>query len=170
MLSLNPDGDHAPCACRTSSLASGNCGVPCFSAGGAWGLLGSGRRPVCAACWAGLRGLPEGRCPRCALCHGEGDCPEATAWDLGDALLGYHGGRPPLGALLVPAIKRGEAGWRRTLLQRVALAPLPPWAAEVDLVTWAPGTFLPRLLRGFDQGPRRRRCLLSSWGGPVGLS
>ena len=121
---------------------------------------------LCAACWAGLRGLSEGRCPRCALCHGEGDCPEATAWDLGDALYDYHGGRPPLGALLVPAIKRGEAGWRRALLQRVAMAPLPPWAAEVDLVTWAPGTFLPRLLRGFDLGAEAAQVLAQRLGRP----
>lgn len=121
---------------------------------------------LCAACWAGLLALPEGRCPSCALCHAEGDCPEATDWTLGDALWNYHGGRPPLGSLLVPAIKRGEAGWRGALLQRVATAPLPPWAAAVDLVTWAPGTFLPRLLRGFDLGAEAAQVLAWRLGRP----
>lgn len=105
---------------------------------------------LCGHCWEGLSPLPEGRCPRCALSHGEGDCPEATAWDLGDALWDYHGGRPALGALLLPGIKGGEAGWRKALLERVATAALPGWVEEVDLVTAAP-TILPRrLMRGFD--------------------
>lgn len=105
---------------------------------------------LCGRCWSGLLPLAEERCPRCALVHGEGDCPEATAWSLGDALWDYHGGRPPLGALLLPAIKAGETGWRRALLDRAALAPLPPWAAEVDLVTAAPTALHRRLIRGFD--------------------
>ncbi len=105
---------------------------------------------LCAHCWTGLLPLPEGRCPRCALLHAEGACPEATAWALGDALWDYHSGRPPLGALLLPGIKQGEAGWRKALLGRLSRAPLPVWAAEVDHVTSVPSTPLHRLLRGFD--------------------
>ena len=52
------------------------------------------------------------------------------------------------------------------LLQRVATAPLPPWVTEVALVTWAPGTFLPRLLRGFDLGAEAAQ-VPSAWGSPV---
>ena len=74
---------------------------------------------LCPRCWAGLLPLAEERCPRCALVHGEGSCPEPTAWSLGDALWDYHGGRPPLGALLVPGIKQGETGWRQALLRRL---------------------------------------------------
>jgi len=107
---------------------------------------------LCAPCWGGLLPLPEGRCPRCALVHGSDDCPEATAWELGDALWDYHGGRPPLGALLLPGIKQGESGWRRALLGRLAGAPLPAWAAEVDQVTSAPSSLPRRLARGFDFG------------------
>lgn len=118
---------------------------------GCLGPLGRGPEAgLCARCWEGLLPLPEGRCPRCALVHPDGDCPEATTWNLGDALWDYHGGRPPLGALLLPGIKQGETGWRRTLLNRLARAPLPDWAAEVDLVTAAPSTLHRRLLRGFD--------------------
>ncbi len=107
---------------------------------------------LCARCWSGLLPLPEGHCPRCALLHGEGDCPEPIAWELGSALWNYHGGRPPLGALLLPGIKQGEAGWRKALLKRLSKAPLPEWAAEVDLVTAAPSAWTRRLLRGFDLG------------------
>ncbi|HJV49346.1 MAG TPA: phosphoribosyltransferase family protein [Geothrix sp.] len=107
---------------------------------------------LCARCWGGLESLPEGRCPRCALMHAEEACPEATAWTLGDALWDYHGGRPPLGALLLPGIKQGEAGWRQALLGHVAKAPLPAWAAEADVVTAAPSTLSRRLMRGFDLG------------------
>jgi len=105
---------------------------------------------LCGGCWSGLLPLAEERCPRCALVHGEEACPEATAWSLGDALWDYHGGRPPLGALLLPAIKAGETGWRRALLARAAAAPLPDWAGEADLVTAAPTAFHRRLIRGFD--------------------
>jgi len=107
---------------------------------------------LCPRCWAGLLPLAEQRCPRCALVHGEGSCPEPTAWSLGDALWDYHGGRPPLGALLVPGIKQGETGWREALLRHLMRAPLPAWAAAVDLVTAAPSTWTRRLLRGFDIG------------------
>lgn len=110
---------------------------------------------LCDRCWGGLLPLPEGRCPRCALVHAEGapaeeDCPEATAWELGDALWDYHGGRPPLGALLLPGIKQGETGWRKALLGRLSRAPLPDWTSQVDLVTTAPSALPHRLLRGFD--------------------
>ncbi len=107
---------------------------------------------LCARCWRGLVALAEDRCPRCALVHAEGDCPDATAWERGDALWDYHGGRPPLGALLLPGLKAGERGWRRALLARVAAAPLPDWAATVDRVTAVPSALPHRLLRGFDFG------------------
>jgi predicted amidophosphoribosyltransferase len=107
---------------------------------------------LCARCWEGLLPLPEGRCPRCALVHAEEACPEAVAWELGDALWDYHGGRPPLGALLLPGIKHGETGWRKALLGRLSRTPLPDWAAEVDRVVAAPSTWHRRLLRGFDFG------------------
>lgn len=119
---------------------------------GCLGPAGGGEAGLCPRCWAGLLPLPEGRCPRCALLHAEEACPEPTAWERGDALWDYHGGRPPLGALLLPGIKQGEAGWRRALLGRLARAPLPPWAAEADLVTAAPSALPRRLLRGFDLG------------------
>ena len=119
---------------------------------------------LCARCWGGLLPMPEGRCPRCALVHGEGapgekECPEATAWERGDALWDYHGGRPPLGALLLPGIKQGEAGWRKALLGRLARALLPDWVAEVDQVTSAPSTLHRRLLRGFDLGAEAGRMI-----------
>lgn len=105
---------------------------------------------LCGSCWSGLVTLADERCPRCALVHGEGDCPEPIAWSHGDALWDYHGGRPPLGALLLPAIKAGEAGWRKALLGQVADAALPAWATDVDRVTAAPTALHRRLLRGFD--------------------
>lgn len=114
---------------------------------------------LCGACWAGLLPLAEERCPRCALVHGADACPEPTAWSLGDALWDYHGGRPPLGALLLPAIKRGEAGWRKALLGRAAAATLPVWTSEADLVTAAPSAFHRRLLRGFDLAEEAGRLL-----------
>jgi len=121
---------------------------------------------LCAHCWGGLRPLPEGRCPRCALVHGEGDCPEAVAWDLGDALWDYHGGRPPLGALLLPGIKQGETGWRKALLGRLLWAPLPEWSAEVDRVTSVPSTPLHRFLRGFDLSAEAGRLIAKRLGRP----
>ena len=48
----------------------------------------------------------------------------------------------------------------------MATAPLPPWVAAVDLVTWAPGTFLPRLLRGFDLGAEAAQVLAQRLGQP----
>ena len=141
---------------------------------GCLGPVGEGSEAgLCARCWDGLVPLPEGRCPRCALVHeGEAfhgedpeagcpevDCPEAVAWALGDALWDYHGGRPPLGALLLPGIKQGEAGWRKALLNRLPRVPLPAWAAEADRVTSAPSTLPRRLLRGFDFGAEAAQAI-----------
>jgi len=119
------------------------------------GCLGSlvtpGEAGLCGKCWDGLVPLPEGRCPRCAMVHGEDrDCPEPTAWALGDALWDYHGGRPPLGALLVPGIKEGELGWKTALLRRAIQSELPQWTADVELVTCAPTPLHRRWRRGFD--------------------
>jgi predicted amidophosphoribosyltransferase len=81
--------------------------------------------------------------------HGDGDCPEPVAWSRGEALWEYHGGRPPLGALLVPGIKAGEDGWRKALLGRVAQAPLPE-LPPLDVVMPVPTQSWKRLWRGFD--------------------
>lgn len=121
---------------------------------------------LCTGCWNGLLPLPEGRCPRCALLHAEGDCPEATGWVLGDALWDYHGGRPPLGALLLPGIKQGETGWRKALLGRLPRAPLPGWASEADLVTAAPSALPHRLFRGFDLSAEAGGILAGRLGRP----
>ncbi len=137
-----------PDALRSRLVRARSSLLPCR---GCLGPVGAGAEAgLCARCWSGLQPLPEGRCPRCALVHGEGDCPEPTAWEWGDALWDYHGGRPPLGALLLPGIKQGEAGWRRALLGRVVVAPLPGWAEVVDRVTAAPSAWPRRLARGFD--------------------
>lgn len=103
---------------------------------------------LCGRCWSLLTPLPEERCPLCALAHPWGDpCPDPVAWSWGDALWDYHGG---LGALLVPAIKRGEHGWRQALLARAGRAPLPHWTRGYDLVVNAPTAGLRRWRRGFD--------------------
>lgn len=122
-------------------------GVPCRGCLGA--LDGAAEAGLCGRCWSGLLPLPETRCPRCALVH-DGDCPEPVAWALGDALWDYHGGRPALGALLLPAIKAGEWGWRRALLDRLGRAALPEWLGEADLVTAAPTFWWRDLRRGGD--------------------
>jgi predicted amidophosphoribosyltransferase len=98
--------------------------------------------------------------------HAEEACPEATAWTRGDALWDYHGGRPPLGALLLPGIKQGEGGWRRALLDRLARAPLPDWVLDVDRVAAAPSALPRRLLRGFDLGAEAARVLAGRIGRP----
>lgn len=114
-------------------------------------LGGGAEAGLCAACWSGLRPLPEPRCPRCALPHPPDEaCPAPVAWDFGDALWDYHGGRPPLGALLLPGIKAGERGWRGALLAKAAAAPLPAFAADSDLVTAVPAAPQRRWTRGFD--------------------
>ena len=134
---------------------------------GCLGRVGAGAEAgLCARCWDGLLPLPEGRCSRCALVHAEADCPEAVAWELGDALWDYHAGRPPLGALLLPGIKQGETGWRAALLRRLAQAPLPDWTSEVGLVTSAPSALPRRLLRGFDLGAEAGRTVADQIGRP----
>jgi predicted amidophosphoribosyltransferase len=106
---------------------------------------------LCGRCWEGLAALAEERCPKCALAHGDGSaCPAPAPWASGDALWEYHCGRPALGPLLVPGIKRGERGWRAALLERAGRAPLPDWAGTADLVCPAPTVWHRRWLRGFD--------------------
>jgi predicted amidophosphoribosyltransferase len=73
-----------------------------------------------------------------------------VAWTWGDALWDYRAGRPPLGALLVPAIKRGELGWKAALLERAGRAPLPAFVPEIDWVCSAPTSWPRRWSRGFD--------------------
>jgi len=113
------------------------------------GELGEGTQAgLCGRCWSLLTPLPEERCPFCALVHAWGDpCADPVAWSWGDALWDYHGG---LGSLLVPAIKRGELGWKHALLGRARQASLPPWTRGFDLVCHAPTARLRRWWRGFD--------------------
>jgi len=113
-------------------------------------LVPPSRAGLCGRCWSGLLPLPEERCPRCALAHGAGSaCPEPVAWSRGDALWTYRAGRPALGALLVPGIKRGELGWKAALLERAGLAQLPDFAGAADLVCCAPTAWARRWSRGF---------------------
>lgn len=122
-----------------------------FLCRGCLGPLGAeAEAGLCGTCWAGLVELPEPRCPRCALSHGEGECQEPLVWSLGDAFWDYHGGRPPFGALVLPGIKAGELGWRKALLARAERCDLPKFAWEADLVTAAPTARHRRWLRGFD--------------------
>jgi predicted amidophosphoribosyltransferase len=109
--------------------------------------------------------LPEERCPRCALAHG-GPCPEPVAWSRGDALWNYHGGRPALGGLLVPAIKHGELGWKAALLDRAGRMPLPAFARGVDLVCCAPTSWLRRWSRGLDLAEEAAAMFARSLGKP----
>ncbi|MCL1907930.1 MAG: hypothetical protein FWG12_01015 [Holophagaceae bacterium] len=114
-------------------------------------MSGVGEAGLCAFCWEGLWPLPEKRCPKCALLHGENSlCPDKVAWECGDSLWNYRGGRPPFGSLLITGIKSGETGWRRALLKRIATTGLPPWAGDVDLVTSAPPSPIQKIRRGFD--------------------
>ena len=117
-------------------------------------LGGLGRGPeagLCDRCWQGLVPLPEERCGRCALSHAGGaPCPEPVAWELGEALWDYHAGRPPLGPLLVPGIKRGEGGWKRALLRRLAETRLPEGLQEAEVVCSVPTALVRRWGRGFD--------------------
>ena len=111
----------------------------------------TGKVGLCASCWEGLWPLPEGRCPKCALVHGDNSpCPDPVAWECGDALWNYRGGRPPLGSLLITGIKSGEIGWRRALLKRLAATELPLWTENVDMATSAPPSPMQRFFRGFD--------------------
>ena len=123
---------------------------------GCLGPLGQGAEAgLCARCWSGLTPLDEARCPKCALAHaGGGTCPEPVAWDRGDALWEYRSGRPALGALLVPGIKRGELGWKAALLARAGRVPAPSLVQEgdpeIDWVCSAPTSWPRRWSRGFD--------------------
>ena len=124
-------------------------------------MEGGGEAGLCVRCWEGLLPLPGPRCARCALVHDlDRECRDPTAWTRGDALWDYHGGRPSLGALLVPGIKAGESGWREALLGRARLRPLPDWVEGIDAVVPAPTLLLRRLLRGFD--------LAADWAGILG--
>jgi len=129
-------------------ISSAACVIRCR---GCLGPLAEARAGLCGRCWSGLVPLPEERCPRCALPHGGGPhCPEPVAWSRGDALWNYRAGRPALGALLVPAIKRGELGWKAALLERAGRAPLPGFTGSADLVCCAPTALPRRWSRGFD--------------------
>jgi len=153
---------------RTPRLGGGlarGLGVPCR--GCLRSLDGAAEAGLCGRCWAGLLPLPAGRCPRCALPHDAGlECPEPVAWSHGDGLWDYHGGRPALGALLLPAIKAGEWGWRAALLRRLAATPLPAWAGEADLVTSAPTFWWRDLRRGGDFAEDAGRLLAARLGRP----
>ncbi len=125
--------------------------------------IARGEAGLCARCWEGLVPLPEERCPRCALNHGEDrDCPEPTAWSLGAALWDYHGGHPPFGELLLPGIKAGERGWMRALLDHASRASVPEW--KVDLIVPVPTTPWRRLRRGFDLADAFARLLAARLG------
>lgn len=114
-------------------------------------LNGKTEAGLCGRCWEGLVPLPDGRCPRCALVHGEDrGCSDLVIWAFGDALWDYHGGRPALGALLVPAIKAGEWGWRAALLERMEVAAMPAFTLDIDVVTAVPTAAWKRWRRGGD--------------------
>jgi predicted amidophosphoribosyltransferase len=89
-----------------------------------------------------------------------------VAWDYGDALWDYHGGRPPLGALLVPGIKHGERGWKGALLERAARVPLPAFTRAAELVCSAPTARARRWLRGFDLAEETAQLLARRLGRP----
>ena len=136
---------------------------------GCLGILGDGPQAgLCARCWEGLVPLPEDRCGCCALPHPwSGHCPEPVAWDRGDALWDYHGGRPPLGPLLVPGIKRGEWGWKAALLRRVARVPLPDFVQAADVVCSVPTAWARRWSRGFDLAEEAGRQVALRAGKPM---
>ena len=149
---------------RAAGLVHG-LGVPCR--GCLRPLDAAAEAGLCGRCWEGLRPLPTGRGPRCALPHETGqECPEPVAWNHGDALWDYHGGRPALGVLLLPAIKAGEWGWRAALLKRLDAAPLPAWAGKAELVTCAPTFWWRDLRRGGDFAEDAARRLAARLGLP----
>lgn len=130
-------------------------------------LDASSEAGLCGRCWAGLVPLAPQRCSRCALLHGEDrECPDPVAWEFGDALWEYRAGHPPLGALLVPAIKAGERGWMRALLARVEVCRLPEYSHGVQFVVPAPPSPWRRLLRGFDLAEEASRILAGRIGVP----
>jgi predicted amidophosphoribosyltransferase len=128
---------------------------------GCLGPIGAGSEAgLCGRCWGGLTPLPGATCPRCALAHDcDSYCPDPIAWDSGAALWDYHGGRPGLGALLVPGIKAGERGWLRALLGRLERAALPDFAATCDRVTCAPASPARLWWRGLDLAESAARAL-----------
>ncbi len=133
-------------------------------------LLEASEAGLCARCWSGLLPLPADRCEQCALVHGsDRECPEPVAWTHGDALWDYHGGRPALGALLMPGIKAGEWGWRAALLGRAEAAPLPGFISEVDLITTVPAHPWRRWSRGFDLAEDVARLVAKRAGMPLTL-
>lgn len=109
-----------------------------------------GEAGLCARCWEGLVPLDPTRCGCCALPHLENACPDPVAWDCGDALWDYHGGRPPLGALLLPGLKQGDLGWRAALLRRAGEADLPAWLGDCEGCLPVPTHAWRRWRRGFD--------------------
>lgn len=130
-------------------------------------LVAKAEAGLCGRCWAGLEPLPEDCCPRCALAHGEDRaCADPVAWDHGAALWDYHGGRPALGALLVPGIKAGEWGWRAALLRRTRDAALPAFAKEAQVVTAVPTAAWKRWLRGGDLAEDAAAALAARLGLP----
>jgi len=126
-----------------------------------------GEAGLCGACWDGLWHLTDDRCPKCALPHGgDRECPDPVAWEHGDALWNYRGGRPPIGSLLINGIKSGERGWKNALLKRLAQSQLPPWASSVDMVTSAPPSPLHKFLRGFDLAMEAAQTISDMVGSP----
>jgi len=126
-----------------------------------------GEAGLCGACWDGLWPLADERCPKCALPHGsDRKCPDPVAWEHGDALWNYRGGRPALGSLLVAGIKSGERGWKRALLKRLAKSELPPWTFSVDIVTSAPSSPLHKFFRGFDLAQEAAQAIANMVGSP----
>ncbi|MBI4911828.1 MAG: ComF family protein [Acidobacteria bacterium] len=127
----------------------GGLGVPCRCCLGP--LDGDANWGICSPCWGGLVRPAEDRCPQCVLVHPEEEaCPGGGAWVAGDAFWDYRGGRPALGALLVPGIKAGENGWRRALLAKAARVDLPPWVEGTDFIVPAPTAPWKQWTRGRD--------------------
>jgi predicted amidophosphoribosyltransferase len=126
-----------------------------------------GEAGLCGACWEGLWPLAEERCPRCALPHGgDRECPDPVAWEHGDALWNYRGGRPALGSLLINGIKSGERGWKKALLKRLAKSSLPRWAFSIDMVTSAPPSPCQKFSRGFDLASEAAQTISGMVGSP----
>jgi ComF family protein len=68
--------------------------------------------------------------------------------------------------LLLPGIKDGELGWRKALLERSALVPLPAFASTSDLVTAVPAAPHRRWKRGFDLAEDAAQLLAKRLGLP----
>jgi predicted amidophosphoribosyltransferase len=67
----------------------------------------------------------------------------------------------------VPGIKRGEWGWKRALLARLARAPLPDYTQATDLVCSVPTAAVRRWSRGFDLAEEVGRQLADRLGRPM---